>query len=218
MSEILFILGLPGSGKSAIARHIGRYVRNQGRGIKRFNDYRILHEMFRQDAEKKQFKSAEPEGFDVIDENVFDKALHELEWKVKEYLSSSKATPRKIIIIEFARNNYRRAFEQFSSGFLQSACFLYLDVEVEVCKQRIRTRAEKPKYKDDYPVSEYIFETYYYGDDGEHISWYLENNHKIEQHRVLALDNNGTLKSVGKRVNSFIDAIMSAEVALNKNR
>jgi len=217
MSEILFILGLPGSGKSAIARHIGRYVRNKGRGIKRFNDYRILHEMFDQDTEQKQFKSAEPGGFDVIDENAFDKALHELERKVKKCLSSN-ATSRKIVIIEFARNNYRRAFEQFSSGFLESSCFLYLDVEVEVCKQRIRDRVAKPRHKDDYPVSEYIFETYYYGDDGEHISLYLENNHKIEQHRVLAIDNNGPLKSVGKRVNSFIDAIMTAEVALNKNR
>ncbi len=174
--------------------------------------------MFRQDAEKKQFQAAEAGGFDVVDENVFDKALHELERKVKEYLSSSNAASRKIIIIEFARNNYRRAFEQFSSGFLHSACFLYLDVEVEVCKQRIRARAAKPRYKDDYPVSEYIFKTYYYGDDGEHISRYLENNHKIEQHRLLVIKNNGTLKSVGKRVNSFIDAIMTAEVALNKNR
>ena len=52
----LFILGLPGSGKSAVARYITKYIGKIGWETVRINDYVILKEMFMADIEHKQFK------------------------------------------------------------------------------------------------------------------------------------------------------------------
>ncbi len=64
----LFILGLPGSGKSAIARYINIKVYAEGWhwAARRFNDYKILDDMFNQDTAGR-FKPADSGGFDVTE-------------------------------------------------------------------------------------------------------------------------------------------------------
>src|SRR5579863_9805679 len=148
MSVKLFILGLPGSGKSAIARSIVDYLnRQQSKGwsnqqwsATRFNDYAILLDMFRQDTEGKRFKPAYPSGFDVLDLEVFDEALRAFEQKLDTYISSLKSNEKKLVIAEFSRNDYSHAFQQFSSVFLQDAYFIHLEADMKICKQRIYER------------------------------------------------------------------------------
>src|SRR5258706_3276086 len=135
MTVKIFMLGLPGSGKSAIARYVMTHIRDKRFRDKRwegihFNDYRILKAMFRNDTGK-QFKPAEHGGFDVLDLNVFDTALKKLEEEVNQYTSSAK--PEEIFLIEFSRANYQQAFSLFSREFLQGqdTYFLYLAGELE---------------------------------------------------------------------------------------
>jgi tRNA uridine 5-carbamoylmethylation protein Kti12 len=47
MGLTLFVLGLPGSGKSAAARHIKSFARKEKFRPRHFRDYPILYKMFR---------------------------------------------------------------------------------------------------------------------------------------------------------------------------
>src|SRR6266581_9014445 len=111
MTVKLFVLGLPGSGKSTIAREIAKNIDNRGLESIRINDYVILEQMYHDDIECKQFQPADRGGFDVIDLTVIDTALKKLEQSA-QYLISYK--PERVILIEFARNDYRKAFKLFS--------------------------------------------------------------------------------------------------------
>src|SRR5258708_26453591 len=117
--------------------------------------------MFKKDQQKgeERFKPAFHGGFDVVKFEAFDEALQELEERSGTQISGGPE--QRIVLIEFARNDYRKAFQQFSPAFLQDAYFLYLDTNIEVCKQRISTRVANPQTEDDYYVSDYIFQEYY---------------------------------------------------------
>src|SRR6266567_1890183 len=191
MTVKLFVLGLPGSGKSTIAREIAKNIDNRGLENIRINDYAILEQMFHDDVERKKFRPADYGGFDVIDLAVIDAALEQLEQSV-QYLISYKS--EMVILIEFSRDDYRRAFKLFSEAFLQDAYFLYLDTEFETCKKRIRNRIDSPSYDDDYYVSEYIFDTYYHNDDGKCLSQILINEYGIDKQHIRGIDNNSSLE------------------------
>lgn len=209
MAVKLFVLGLPGSGKSTVTRYITTYLKNRDWKSTRFNDHVILHNMFLADTEHKQFKPAEEGGFDVLDFTVIDTALQRLEKEVNQYLANAKQ--EEIILIEFARNDYLRAFKQFSATFLQDAYFLYLEAEIDTCKQRIRNRINNPIYKDDFNVSEYIFETYYHKDNGKDLSDILERTYKLDKQRVNVIENNGSLHGIVAQIDQFVAVICGLE-------
>ena len=203
MIEKLFILGLPGSGKSALARFVLKYAslqqvdkqKDQISFATRFNDYEVLLEMFHQDLEGRRFKLAHPSGFDVLDLKVFDEALQTLEREVNAYIDSPISEGEKLVLIEFSRNDYYHAFRQFNESFLKGAYFLYLDTELEKCKQRIYNRSFNPiNPKDDYPVSEYIFEKYYHADDWTSIIGILAKDFGVDIKRVWTFCNNNSFE------------------------
>ena len=211
MAVKLFIVGLPGSGKSEVARNIGDYTRKKGWATKRFNDYRILNAMFRYNKQG-WFKPAQPRGFNVVDITAFDFALSRLERKIARYNSSINASMEEIVLIEFARNDYWRAFKQFNPSFLKDAYFIYLGAEVGICKKRINDRVAEQKYPvDDYPVSDYIFEKYYYGDDGWDLTSNFRNIFGINEKRLLIHNNNSSLEETMKKIVPFIDGIIKIE-------
>jgi adenylate kinase family enzyme len=205
MTLKLFILGLPGSGKSTVSRHITTFLNGRNWESTRFSDHVILQKMFHADTEGKQFKHAEHGGFDVLELIVFDIALRRLEQEVNQHLLSAKQ--EEIVLIEFARNDYHRAFQQISDTFLQDSYFLHLDVEIETCKRRIHERTAHPSTKDDFFVSEYIFTNYYNENDGQFIPQILERNYEIDKLKVKAIDNNSSLDDVVEEVYEFIDTV-----------
>lgn len=199
----LFILGLPGSGKSAVFRHINDYLLQRYHcSTRRFNDYKILQMMFNSDTDQ-QFKPAVSGGFDVLDLQAFDIALRRLEQVVSEYLPNAREDA--VIIIEFSRNDYRRAFSLFQESFLKDAFFLHLDTEVDICKKRITKRVAEHVYDDDYPVSDFIFEKYYHSDDGQNLHNILAK-YQIDRSHVLSIKNNGTLEVISPSIDLFVDS------------
>jgi hypothetical protein len=213
MAIKLFIIGLPGSGKSAVARNIGDYARNKSWTTRCFNDYRILNTMFRYNKQG-WFKPAQLQGFNVVDITAFDFALSRLERKIARYTSSVNVGSEEIMLIQFARNDYWRAFKQFDPSFLKEAYFIYLEAKVEVCKQRIRDRVAEQEYPaDDYPVSDYIFEKYYHSDDGWDLASNLRNVFGINEKRLLKLNNNFSLEGAMIQIEPFIDDIIRIESA-----
>jgi AAA domain len=213
----LFILGLPGSGKSAIARYINVKVYAEGWhwAARRFNDYKILDDMFHQDTADR-FKPADSGGFDVLDLKVFDKALQALEQEVNMYIDSLKPEEKKLVIVEFSRNDYKHAFQQFNKSFLKDAFFIYLGTELEKCKQRIRQRVAKPQFEEDHPVSEYIFKAYYYADDGSSLDDILTKEYRVDKWRMFTIDNNRSLELVCKSIEPFIHSILHPLSMVNK--
>src|SRR5260221_7859304 len=167
MTMKLFLLGLPGSGKSTVARYIQEYVKKWDWPTSHFSDYSFLQEMFRNDIEGKYFNPTKHGGFDVLDLIVCDIALKELEQSVDEHTLT--AGSKEIALIEFARNDYHQAFRQFNDSFLRDAYLLYLDTKIDICKQRILDRVAEPATGDDYFVSDYIFDVYY--SDNKPILW-----------------------------------------------
>src|SRR5450759_821323 len=162
MSVKLFILGRPGSGKSAAYRHIQKYVDlyHPEWSTKRFNDYDILLGMLLHEKlytnyseDKRQFSETDHDGFDVRDFTVLDTALKELEKQVRLRCSPSKD---EIIIIEFARDDYKHALKQFSANFLKDAYFLFIEADIKTCIQRVKNRVKLPQTSDDHFVSEDI--------------------------------------------------------------
>jgi adenylate kinase family enzyme len=209
MTVKLFNLGLPGSGKSTVARYIQGHARDRHWSASHCNDYGILQKMFHKDIEGRQFKPADGGGFDVLDLTVFDTALKKLEWEVKRYTCSAKS--EEIILIEFSRADYQHAFSLFSKEFLQdqNTYFLYLATELDICKRRIKDRTNNPLFEDDYPVSKYIFEKYYRQDDGQHLPDILERAYQIDLQQVRIINNNASLEAASTEINAFIDYIIA---------
>jgi shikimate kinase len=206
----MFILGLPGSGKSAVARYISAKIYSEGLhwAIRCFNDYKILDDMFHQDTTGR-FKAAESGGFDVFELKVFDEALQTLEQQLNMYIDTLKSEEKKLVLIEFSRNNYEHAFQQFDESFLKDAYYLYLYTELETCKQRIHDRVANPQFEEDHPVSEYIFEAYYFADDGSSIADILTKEYRVDKWRVLKVDNNRSFEQASKSIEPFIYSVLN---------
>jgi shikimate kinase len=186
MEKQIFVLGLPGSGKSTGVRLIEGIAHDMRWFPSRFNDYDVLQEMYRRDDGEK-FSPAAHDGFDVHDHQVFDVALQHLEKNVRS--RSIMQDRKELVIIEFSRNDYRRAFKLFSRSFLHDSLFLFIDAEVETCIERIRNRSDNPVYPDDHYVSEYIFESYYHKDDRQDALTLLQASYGIDRNDATVIYN-----------------------------
>jgi deoxyadenosine/deoxycytidine kinase len=212
MEQIVFVLGLPGSGKSTAARYIEMLARDYGRTACLLQDYRILYEMFQADREGVRFSSTLYGGFDVHDLSAFDDALRELVRRLQEKEQTSETN--EVSIIEFARDDYCKALELFASTPLTDAFFLFIDAEVEICKQRIKARAANPQTPDDHYVSEYIFEAYYSRDHRKYLTLTttcLKGRFHIDEKRIKVVDNtNGvTMQAFLAQVTEFVTPILN---------
>lgn len=176
MGIILFVFGLPGSGKSVAVRHINSFARQKKFNPRRFKDYTILNKMFREDQKvnkkEKRFRSTQYlgyDGFDLLDFNVFDEALQKLHHNIlrrKKLADDSN----ELLIIEFSRNDYCKDLSFFTSLRLLDAHFLFINSDIPTCKARIKARADHPRTLDDRYVSDFIFEEYYQRDHQQYIT------------------------------------------------
>lgn len=163
MLKKLFVLGLPGSGKSAASRHTEHLARENMWEAKRFRDYSILYTMSQADKENKRFSPTKYDGFDVHDHTAFDEALQKLNLRIEEREKPVDGN-KELLIIEFSRDDYCKALSFFPSYLLEDAFFLFIDAAIPTCIQRIKERVTKlpaERTEDDNYVSEFIFETYY---------------------------------------------------------
>lgn len=206
MAIKLFILGRPGSGKSTAYRHIKEYLGLQYKdySIIRYNDYETLHQMFLFERhfplpkKPKQFCDSERDGFDVLDFRVLDTALKKLETRVR--LNASETT-KELVIIEFARQNYKQALKFFSPSFLKDAYFIFLDADIQMCIQRVKERVTVPPTLDNHFVSEEIIRNYY-------VKQIIPSPRKS---RMSFIDNNGDLRAFQSKIEELISAILTAE-------
>lgn len=218
MAQKLFILGLPGSGKSTIARHIVDYFERNHKewSAIRLCDYDILYDMFQEDQTQINFYPIEHEGFYVKKPLIYDKVLKQLEMKI----ASCDYAENTLIVIEFARNDYVHAFANFSEEFLRDAYFLFLDVEVATGMKRVRDRVKRPspRSRDDHFVSKFTFEFYRQRDTAKYLSGVIQHITKrygIRPQRIKILNNNkGLKKEFWDAIHVLVDGIMEAAFTL----
>lgn len=216
MDKIVFILGLPGSGKSAAARYLQQLAKDKW-NVCHFNDYKYLLKMAKSDKEGLCFSSTKGhQGFDVHDLKVFDEALEILRDRVQRPLSMLMRVINKLwkkdnlILIEFSRDDYCQALEFFKPLDLsQNTFFLFVDANISACKQRIKSRVKNPQTPDDYYVSEYIFEVYYQRDRRDYLhstANYLEQQFDIQSGQIHVVKNSQfqSLSAFQEKVKSAI--------------
>src|SRR5207247_9239096 len=122
----LFILGRPGCGKSTVARYITKLAQHEGWVPTFYSDYKILYRMFQAEMHKpfcpqQHFEPVDYNGFRVIDFSVLDPALHIIQKRAIASLNDCDPYTQRLLVIEFARNDYFQAFSQFDPVFLQDA-------------------------------------------------------------------------------------------------
>src|SRR3954453_6069227 len=99
MQHKIFLLGLPGSGKSTISRYILKYMQryHDEYSATRICDYDILYQMFKDDPNHKSFYPTLHNGFYVKDLSMYDFALKKLEEIV---VNDCEYAEKDLVIIE----------------------------------------------------------------------------------------------------------------------
>jgi hypothetical protein len=173
-----------------------------------------LHEkLFPVNNSPKQFRSTEFGGFDVLDFSVLDTALKQLEKQVRQNHYPLKD---ELIVIEFARDDYKKALSQFSPSFLKDAYFLYINADLQTCIQRVKNRVTESSTtdnQDNHFVSEHIL-TKYYGKQTVLPDFKKDLTIPVDRRRVRVINSRGSLPDFHVKVEKFISTLLSREKAL----
>ncbi|GAC1368307.1 MAG: hypothetical protein NVSMB44_34630 [Ktedonobacteraceae bacterium] len=204
MAIKIFLLGRPGSGKSTAAHYIDVMTREYGWSSAHINDYEFLRAMYQADTYYQRFKPSVYGGFDVLDFSVLDLVLQSVENEARSYLSSSK----KLLLLEFARNNYRCALQQFQPGFLRDAYFLFFEANIDTCVQRVYQRSSNPSSCNDHFISEQMIRSYYHEDNKPYLTYNLLADYGISDKRVRMINNMGSRKEFKAQIKSFVNTIL----------
>lgn len=206
----VFVLGRPGSGKSTAYRDIEAFLKQKYAewSVIHINDYHILYEKSHKDEEHKQFRLTPCDGFDVLDPTLYDYVLKELEAIVQECLSSAN---NQVVLIEFARDDYRHALKQFDPEFLQDAYFLFIDADIETCLERIHQRIAHPMTRDDHPsISDDLFRDRFYEDHSNYMRSKLKQEYPVNK-SVKVIRNVGSREEFNGKVEQFINTTVDCE-------
>jgi len=181
--SFVFLLGRPGSGKSAVYRMLGQRLREEGLAsdITRIDDFPVLRELLDRDTEFKRHYRKEG-GFVVTDFTILDDVLEEINSKLKELEQSGRVT-----FVEFARARYVNALKNFDREVLDHSLILYIYCPFDVCVERNvrRFREARGKDIDEHIVPTDIMEHYYRYDDYEELC--LKSEAELKLHAPVPL-------------------------------
>jgi len=181
--SFVFLLGRPGSGKSAVYRMLGQRLREEGLAsdITRIDDFPVLRELLDRDTEFKRHYRKEG-GFVVTDFTILDDVLEEINSKLKELEQSGRVT-----FVEFARARYANALKNFDREVLDHSLILYIYCPFDVCVERNvrRFREARGKDIDEHIVPTDIMEHYYRYDDYEELC--LKSEAELRRHVTVPL-------------------------------
>ena len=181
--SFVFLLGRPGSGKSAVYRMLGQRLREEGLAsdITRIDDFPVLRELLDRDTKFKRHYRKEG-GFVVTDFTILDDVLGEINSKLKELEQSGRVT-----FVEFARARYANALKNFDREVLDHSLILYIYCPFDVCVERNvrRFREARGKDIDEHIVPTDIMEHYYRYDDYEELC--LKSEAELKRHAPVPL-------------------------------
>lgn len=204
MAMTLFLLGRPGSGKSTAAHYLHLLCQQQNWSTTHINDYPFLLAQFKADTQQVKFKPTGRGGFDVLDFSVLDTALHAIEHEARTY----SAHPRKILLLEFARDDYMQALQQFQRSFLRNAYFLFLTADLDTCVKRVHKRANHPTTRNDHFISEAMLRSYYQQEHNPSLLYHLLSSYGIQEQHVRIINNTETRYQFHEQLGNFMQEIL----------
>jgi len=206
----VFLLGRPGSGKTTAFHYIEMLVSDKGWKAIRFREYSILHRMFQNDTGTK-FRPTEHGGFDILDFSVFFESGKCIEQQIQEYISTE--TGQDFIFIELARDDYSQALTCFSPGFLQDSYFLFFEVDIDICIERIRAHVAN-QTSDGHFISERILRSYYSKDNKPYMTSNFKTDYNIDI-KVEVIDNTASIPELGEKLDAVVSVILAQETSDN---
>jgi adenylate kinase family enzyme len=209
----VFILGRPGTGKSTAARRMAQLLRGHRWSTEHIDDYGILYWMYRNDR-KGRFRPASTilDGFEIVDAAVRDEALAILRHRV-DFALTKVLDRTKLVIIEFARSEYRAALEQFGEDFLKESYFLFLNSPLDECMKRIEHRAQHPIYEGDRFISRKTMESFYSSDDIPATRAMLKTRYGRDVRHTRVIYNLSSEEVFLSEVYLFVERVLRQEAA-----
>lgn len=143
-SSVVFIVGLPGAGKSYVRRKLEAELAQLGVENRGLTDYAFayrdfLHSMIKLEPQSGGFEAVEGGAFMVKDEETLSPALRSLAQAVRESMTRTEVT-----LVEFARADLLSALQEFSD-ISDRAYILHVDAPADLRAQRLRRRAQPPE-------------------------------------------------------------------------
>ena len=205
MSVIVFAVGRPGSGKSTAIRHIIELAKNKKYVAIHIRDYTILHAMSKQEEHYAKFRPNKYEGFDVVDFSVLDIALCKLEEQINVLIDAEEYD---IILVEFARDDYKTAFKKFSPTLLKNSYILFVEAELNTCIERVRERAVLLHGPDHHFLSTNIMTTYYRQDHRSYMENLFEDDFRLEKnHYLKTIYNDSSVEKLEEEAGKFTERV-----------
>lgn len=198
MLKYIFLLGRPGCGKSFVSNILTEKLRSGevAEKFEKIDDFPVLKELLGKDKDL-QKHIRKNGGFAITERSILNEALQIINQRLPQI-----TLPKKIIFIEFARNNYKEALNNFSSEILKNSIILYIKTSFEICIKRNRERFKKKKNINDHIVPPYIMESYYKTDD---IEQSLFKNKEIELENIFVLENdNISIEELKSKLDDFV--------------
>lgn len=174
----VFLLGRPGSGKSAVFRSITDKLKAEGIADEflRIDDFPKLLELNAADTEHKRHKPMPDGGFLILDDSLWDDVLKEVNKDALKLKDSGK-----MVFLEFARDSYEHALKFFSKDVLSNALLIYVDCPFDVCWQRNVERVKRQQEQgiDAHLTSREEMEKTYLNDDFKTLAKDISEPHII---------------------------------------
>lgn len=155
----VFLIGRPGSGKSTIARAIQEVAAQASvfRPVVWLSDVGFLWDYFVGSAQQgSRAERTQDGGFYITDDGLYDDAMRNLARGAKR-----EGRQAGLLVLEFARNNYEKAFGILDSEGVSPDLVVYLDIDMDNALLRNRKR----KIEGGHYVSEREMLSYYTSDD-----------------------------------------------------
>lgn len=206
MAIKVFLLGRPGAGKSTAARHMHVLSKEHHWSTLHINDYPFLFALFESDVQHQRFQPSSCGGFDVTDFSVLDTALQAVEREAERYLICEQ----QILLLEFARDDYRQALSQFKPEFLHDAYFLFFATDIDTCIKRVDRRSHHPIFKDDHFISEEMIRNYYHADIPLQ-TYHLLHEYGVSEKCIHIIDNSGSQTHLHQQVQDFTEFLIQCK-------
>jgi dephospho-CoA kinase len=145
-SSVIFIVGLPGAGKSFVRRRLAAHLKSLRIEAQELTDYvfayrDFLHSSIRLEPPRARGFRPESKGaFRVLTEESLRPALKALSHRVMASFNQ-----REVTLVEFARSDILAALQEFGDELLQMSQIIYVEASPELRAHRLRQRARPPE-------------------------------------------------------------------------
>lgn len=143
-SSVVFVIGLPGSGKSRVRRILAERLDGMGIQTRELTDYLyafrdFLHSQIKLEPDRRGFEACPGGAFVVSEEAALKPALQALDGAVRDSLKESEVT-----LAEFARSDLSAALDQFDD--IRICCrIIYVQAPAQLRSARLNKRIEPPE-------------------------------------------------------------------------